>query len=316
MSGNNRILAIWGAPGAGKTATAVKLAMELAAHKKNTVILQCDFMAPAPQTLLPGTSTDGKSLGELLSLSSISQVAILKRCIPFGKNPYVSLLGYKSGDNAFSYAKYAKERAVDLITLLRHVADYTIIDCSSAFALDVLSAVALENADAVLRLCACDLKSLSYFASALPLLADGRYAQDRHIKALSMVKPGQDSGEYHNAFGGVSYTLPFIPELEEQFNEGRLEDELCTKVARGYHAAIQSISHDILLGKPEAQNTKIWPVTPAQCVKKEKPVKEKPPKEQSNPSSGFRPLSKSKPVPEKPGGGIFEKLNKPKGGRP
>ena len=316
MSGNNRILAVWGSPGAGKTTAAVKLAMELAAHKKNTIILQCDFMAPAPQTLLPGTSTDGKSLGELMSLPSISQEAILKRCIPFGKNPYVSLLGYKSGDNAFSYAKYAKERAVDLITLLRHVGDYTIIDCSSAFAFDVLSAVALENADAVLRFGTCDLKSFSYFVSSQPLLADGRYAQDRHIKVLSIVKPGQDSGEYHNIFGSVTYTLPFVPELEEQFNEGRLEDALCSKAARGYLAEIQRIAHDILLGKPEAQNTKLWPVTPAQGAKKERPEKEKTPKEQSKPSSGFRPLSESKPVPRKPVGGVFEKLNKLKGGRP
>ncbi|HWR57054.1 MAG TPA: hypothetical protein VN462_11120, partial [Negativicutes bacterium] len=279
--------------------------------------LMCDFTVPSPQTLLPNTPTNGKSLGELLSLPSISQEAILSRCIPFGKSSYVSLLGYKSGDNAFSYAKYAKERAIDLITLLRHAADYIIIDCESAFSFDVLSAVALENADAVLRLCSCDLKSLSYFTSALPLLADGRYASARHIKVLSMVKPGQDSGEYHNTFGGTPYSLPFVPELEEQFYAGRLMDELCTKPTQAYNAAIRDIANDLLLGRETiTKPKKVWTFSP-----KEKPVKEKPTKE--SPSRGILPLRKPNPQPEKTGDGIFGKLRSgigklrnTKGGRP
>lgn len=314
MNANNQMLAVWGGPGAGKTVTAVKLAMELAVHKKNVVILMCDFTAPAPQTLLPNTATDGKSLGELLALPSISQEAILSRCIPFGKSPYVSLLGYKSGDNAFSYAKYAKERAIDLITLLRHVADYIIIDCESAFFFDVLSAVALENADAVLRLYACDLKSLSYFTSALPLLADGRYASARHIKALSMVKPGQDSGEYQNAFGGVPYSLPYVPELEEQFYAGRLADELCTKPARAYNAAVRDIVGNALLGgEATAAPKKVRTFSVREKPAKEKPPKQKPVKE--SPPWGIRPLKQAKPEPEKTGGGIFGKLRIGKGGR-
>jgi Mrp family chromosome partitioning ATPase len=90
MSNDIQMLAIWGNPCSGKTTTAVKLATELASHKKNVVILMCDFTSPAPQTLLPDVSTNGKSLGELLSLPSISQEEILRRCIPFGKNPYIA----------------------------------------------------------------------------------------------------------------------------------------------------------------------------------------------------------------------------------
>lgn len=315
MSTNNQMLAVWGSPGAGKTVTAVKLAMELAAHKKNVVILMCDSTVPAPQTLLPYTATDGKSLGELLALPSISQEAILSRCIPFGKSPYVSLLGHQSGDNTFSYAKYAKERAIDLITLLRHVADYIIIDCQSVFFFDILSAVVLENADAVLRLCACDLKSLSYFTSALPLLADGRYASTRHIKALSIVKPGQDSGEYSNVFGGASYSLPYVPELEEQFYAGRLTDELYTKPARTYTAVIRDIVRNVLLGREAtaaSENAQLF--LPKEKTAKEKQLKQKLVKE--SPPRGIRLLKQAKPKPEKASGVSFRKLRIGKGGRP
>lgn len=40
------ILAVWGSPGCGKTVTAVKIAKNLAAQKKNTVLLLCDMTAP------------------------------------------------------------------------------------------------------------------------------------------------------------------------------------------------------------------------------------------------------------------------------
>lgn len=309
MSNVVQMLAVWGGPCSGKTTTAVKLAMELASHKENIVILMCDFTAPAPQTLLPNVTTTGKSLGELLSLPSISQEEILRRCIPLGKSPYVSLLGYQRGDNAFTYAKYSKERAIDLITLLRHVADYIIIDCESAFSFDVLSAVALEMADAVLRLCVCDLKSLSYFTSALPLLSDSRYASARHIKALSMVKPGQDNGEYQNIFGGISYSLPFVPELEEQFYAARLTDELCSKSAAAYNAAIRDIANNLLLGgESMAKPKKAGDFLPKKKTKKEKPVKELPVR-------AIRPLAMLKPKTEKTSGGIFGKLRRGKGGQ-
>jgi MinD-like ATPase involved in chromosome partitioning or flagellar assembly len=247
MMGSAQTLAIWGSPGAGKTVTAVKLALELATFKKNTIILMCDFAAPAPQTLQPKISTDGKSLGALLTLPSISQAAILAHSIPFSSSPYISLLGYQRGDNAFTYAQYSKERAIDLLTILGHLADYVLIDISSSFSFDTLSAAALENSDAVLRLCACDLKSMSYMSANLPLLADGRFNSGGHIKVLSAEKPGQDSGEYTNAYGGLTYTLPFVPELEEQYYTARLMEKLCSKAASRYNKVIRAITRDVLL---------------------------------------------------------------------
>lgn len=306
MSNNNQMLAIWGSPNSGKTATAVKLALELAANKKNVVILMCNFIAPAPQTLMPAISMDGKSLGELLSLPSISQDIILSRCIPLGRIPYISLLGYKRGDNCFSYAKYSKERAVDFITLLRHVADYIIIDCDSAFPFDVLSTVALEIADVVLRLCPCDLKSLSYFSSALPLLGDSRYASARHIKILSMIKPGQDSGAYLNTYGDISYSLPFMPEIEEQFNAAQLMNELSTKESKSYNTAICAIAHKALLNDETAEDgKKMLSFSRKEKPKNEKTVKKTPLKEHTR---SIPPLQSINSGEVNNNGGIFAKL--------
>ena len=246
-----RVLALWGSPQSGTTTTAVKMALTLAQKKKNVLILLCDQLTPAPQTLLPNTSTEGKSLGELLTLPAISQESILQRCILLSKSPHICLLGYMRGDNAFTYAAYSRERVVDLLTLARHFADYVLIDTSSMFSNDLFSAVVLECADAVVRLGTCDLKSISYFSANLPLLADGRFSSSQHIRVLSIVKPGQDSGEYTNTFGGVSYTLPYVPELEEQFYSAQLTEKLCTVAAKKYSNTVKQMVADIFGDKSE-----------------------------------------------------------------
>lgn len=241
MGNNNQILAVWGSPSSGKTVTTIKLAMELAQKKKNVVIVMSDALSPSISTILPYNKATDKSLGNLLSQPSISQESILQNCITITKNPYISLIGYRKGDNIYTYPSYSKERAVDLLVLLRHVADYVIVDCSSMLAVDAFSAISLEVADAVLRLGACDLKSLAYFCSYLPLLEDKKYNPSRHKKVLSNVKPHQDGGEYYNAYGGTEFTLPYVESIEKQYLSATLLEELPGKDSKKYQSELKGI---------------------------------------------------------------------------
>ncbi len=242
---NKQILAIWGSPSSGKTVTSIKLANELAAQKKNVVVVLCDTAAPTLPSLLKAKKTSDVSVGAVLSAPVITQELILKNCIPFGKNPYVSLLGYRAGENVFSYAEYSKERAVDMLVLLRHISDYVIVDCSSILTDNILSTAALEMADEVLRLCSCDLKALSYFMSCLPLIGDGKFKPDRHIKVLSNTRPYQGGSEYENSFGGVKYRLPYISAIEEQSATLSLAEELSGKEAKVYEPVISAIVKEV-----------------------------------------------------------------------
>ena len=110
-----QMLAVWGSPGAGKTVTAVKLAAELAKRKKNVVLVFTDLTAPS----LPAVAAEGKlpevSVGDLLSAPGMTQERVLKTCVPCEKHPYISFLGYKAGENVFTYAEYSKEKAVDML---------------------------------------------------------------------------------------------------------------------------------------------------------------------------------------------------------
>ncbi|UWG97553.1 MAG: ParA family protein [Candidatus Dehalobacter alkaniphilus] len=240
-----QILAVWGSPSSGKTVTAVKIAKELSINRKNVAVVFCDGVCPALPTVLKTKKTVEGSIGEVLSAPSVTQELILKNCICPGKNPYISFLGYKAGENVFTYAEYAKERAVDLLVLLRHIADYVVVDCSSALTDSILSTAALEVADTVLRLGSCDLKSVSYYMSCLPLIADRRFKPEKHIRVLSNVKPRQDSGGYENTYGGVSYRLPHVAAIEEQFYSLALLDSLSGKEAKAYQTVILAITEEV-----------------------------------------------------------------------
>ena len=240
-----QMLAVWGSPGAGKTITAVKLALELSKQKKNVVLVFTDVTAPALPAVVNEKKLPDVSMGELLAAPGMTQEQILKTCVPCEKNPYISFLGYKAGENIFTHAEYSKEKAVDMLVMLRHIADYVIVDCTSLLTGNVLATTALEVADDVLRVCGCDLKSISYFSSYLSLVADRKFKPEQHIKVLSNTHPYQGGSEYENSFGGVKYRLPYLPSLEEQAATLKLLEPLSGKEAKTYEPVIAAIAGEV-----------------------------------------------------------------------
>ncbi|MNO15965.1 CobQ/CobB/MinD/ParA nucleotide binding domain protein [compost metagenome] len=238
---NKSLIAVWGSPNSGKTVTTVKLAQAFAARKQNVLVLCCDALCPSVSTIAPQGASNHQSLGELLSLASLTQEDLLHYALPLDVSPRIAFLGYKKGDNAFTYASYNRERAVDLLTLARHLADVVLVDCSSFLSADPLSTVALELADHVIRLHSCDLKSLMFYASYLPLVSDARFRRSSVLPLLSNVKPGQDSREYSQVFGGIQVALPHVPELEQQAAAARLLDDCSGKEAAAYSKVLELI---------------------------------------------------------------------------
>lgn len=245
LNKGKQILAVWGSPSSGKTITSIKIARELSLSSKNVVVVFCDTVCPTLPTVLKTKKPIEGSMGEVLTAPNVTQELILKNSTCPDKNPNISFLGYKAGENVFTYAEYAKERAVDMLVLLRHIADYVVVDCASSLTDSILSTAAIEVADTVLRLGNCDLKGVSYFMSSLPLIADRRFKPEKHIRVLSNVKPGQAAGGYENAYGGVSYRLPHISALEEQFNTFALLERLPGKEAKAYEDIISKITVEV-----------------------------------------------------------------------
>ena len=122
---------------------------------------------------------------------------------------YLSILGLVKGESEYTYPPYSDVQARELIDGLRNIAPYVVIDCGSYIANDILSAVALMESDAVLRLANADLKSISYLSSQLPLLKDAGWDLDKQYKTASNVKPQQAGDHMAKALGTVAFTLPY-----------------------------------------------------------------------------------------------------------
>ena len=97
----------------------------------------------------------------------------------------------------------------------------------------------------LLRVCGCDLKAISYFASYLPLIEDRKFKPEQHIRVLSNTRPYPGGMEYENSFGGVKYRLPYLPIVEEQAATLKLLEPLAGKEAKSYEPVITAIAAEV-----------------------------------------------------------------------
>ena len=244
---NGGMLAVWGSPGSGKTVAAVKLAKALADKKKNVELLLCDMTAPMLPCICPPSELEcERSLGGILAVPHMSDALIKNNCVTHKRMPYLTILGMKKGENEYTYPPYTEQQAIELLDGLRKLAPYVVVDCGSYISNDILSAVALMEADSVLRLANCDLKSVGYFSSQLPLLKDTKWDADKQYKVASNVKPQQAAEHIGKVLGTVAFKLPYSQELEEQYLSGNLLADLTMKDSRLFRKELDRILKEVL----------------------------------------------------------------------
>ena len=242
----NQMLAVWGSPGSGKTTVAVKLAAHLAQQKRDVALLLCDMNTPMlPCICPPGDLEEEHSLGSILAAAHVSESLIHHNCITHKHSRHLTMLGMQKGENEYTYPPYERTQAEELLQGLRNIAPYIIIDCGSYIANDILSAIALLEADAVLRLVNCDLKSISYLSSQLPLLRESRWDSEKQYKVASNVYPNEASDHMERVLGSVMFQIPHSEEVKAQSLEGNLLKELGLKESRGFRKTLEAITKEV-----------------------------------------------------------------------
>ncbi|MBO1695240.1 AAA family ATPase [[Clostridium] symbiosum] len=249
IEGNKKpvqVLAVWGSPGSGKTTVAVKLAKCLAEKKQNVLLIISDMTVPMIPCICPLEDLENTwSLGNILAAPHVTQALIEENCITHKKIKYLAFLGMLNGENEYTYAPYEAEQATELIAGVRKLTDYVIIDCSSYIANDILSAVALMEADAVLQVVNCDLKSISYLASQLPLLQEAKWGVDKHLKVINNIKGHEAINHMEQVLGKVSFMVPAALEVMEQGIAGNLLVDLESKKSRGFEHEIEKVAKEV-----------------------------------------------------------------------
>ena len=246
---DNRVLAVWGSPSCGKTTIAAKIAGYIADKGFDVALLLCDTDAPPlPLLASPSDIETEKSLGSILAAARITENLVMQNAITFKKNKHIVAFGLMKGENSFSYPKYTQVQAKDLIYTLRDIADFVVIDCSCHLSDDILSTVTLIEADCVLRLINCDLKSISYLSSQLPLLADSRFKSDKQLKAANNVKSIHSRENIEQIIGGVTFTVPHSDLVERQYLEGELlKDTPVKRESKEFRVMIEQIAEEVFV---------------------------------------------------------------------
>jgi len=242
----SKIVAVWGSPNSGKTNFAVKLALSIAENKSASVlVLFCDNQIPTLPVIFPNKKVDELfSVGVPLSKTEILQSEILKNVVTIKSKSNIGFLGYKDGENQYSYPKYDKAKATDLLTVLKSTVDYVIVDCTSDYK-DLLSITSLEMSDSVLRFVTPDMKSISFFSSQLPLYADQKFKVNEHIVILNNLDKEfyVPIEEVKTHFKNVEFMLPFCREIRKQEMNGELIKELSNKK---YNTIIKAIRDRVM----------------------------------------------------------------------
>ena len=240
------MLAVWGSPGSGKTVTAAKIAKILSARKKNVILLLCDMAAPMLPCICPADALESNgSLAGVLAAARISENLIKHNLVTFKRNSCLAVLGLLERQNEYSTPPFTQKQVVELLDGLRQIAPYVIVDCGSYIANDILSAVALMEADSILRLANCEPKSVNYFASQLPLLDGPEWDMDKQYKVAANVKPFQAADHIGKVLGDTAFVLPYSQELEEQYLAGNLLADLALKDSRPFRKELERIIAEV-----------------------------------------------------------------------
>lgn len=243
---NIQVLSVWGSPQSGKSIISAKLARLIAGNKKNVVLVLADTQAPTITYICPQTDLETQqSLGNILSCASITEQLVKQNAILHRKNEYITMFGMLKGENAFSFPPFTQGQVQDFISILRGLADYIIIDCTSNITSDILSAVAIMESDAVLKLATSDLKSISYFNSQMPILIGNNNNKVKQFKAVSDIKALQATENVEQIMDGAQFRIPHCEEVEQQLLNGNLFAGLSRRDSKPFRKAIADIANEV-----------------------------------------------------------------------
>lgn len=223
---NQRIIAVWGSPHSGKTVFATKFAECLYRESRGTVIvLYTDILTPSLSVLFPNRkSSELYSVGTVLSKTDIYANDVVSNLVTVKERMNLGYLGYRNGENRFSFPNYNDAKVENLLKVLCELADYVVVDCMSNYENSILSVTAMKQAGTMLKVCTPDLACMSFYQSQTPVLMSQGIIPERQLGVMNIADAdfGMLSGDVESYLGKTVGTVPYSPALKGQYLEGNL----------------------------------------------------------------------------------------------
>ncbi|MDD4495065.1 MAG: hypothetical protein PHV32_12120 [Eubacteriales bacterium] len=240
-----KIITIWGSPNSGKTTLSVKLARFIYEKYNAIVTVVCaDEITPALPVIFPNKKADEIfSIGTPLSKPDITQNEVIKNIVTNKNMSNLGFLGFKDGENRFTYPAFDKDKVEFLLMILKNLADVVIVDCTSNIQ-DVMTVTALKMADTVIRIATPDMKSVSFYSSQLPLMSDPKYKRDEHIVCMnttdnSVFTPVSEAVSH---FNNIAFSFSFCQGIKNQYMNGTLLEKFSDKK---WDSAIKALAEKV-----------------------------------------------------------------------
>ncbi len=236
-----KLIAVWGSPHSGKTTFATKLARSIYDEYQSTVVVvYTDMETPVLPVIFPQEKKENLfSLGVPLAGTEITQETVMPQIVTVKGRVNLGFVGFKDGENRYTYPSFDEDKVRALYAVLASLANYIVIDCTSNLG-NVLSSVAVKNSDEVIRLASPDLRSISFFASQLPLYANPVFRLERQIQGINvpdadLYMPIEDARAH---IEDVRFTIPYSRAVKQQMLDGKLYQPVNDKRFNGKFKAI------------------------------------------------------------------------------
>ena len=220
----SKMIAVCGAPGSGKTTAALKIAEEIYYAKKGSVIfLSPDLNVPCLAYIFPNCKeAELYSVGVALDRTDIYREDVLRQMNHVKTMENFGFLGYKAGENSFSYPKATEDKIV--------------VECAGN-ADELISSMAKSHADRLIQLITPDLRCMAYYSSNAGMF---EMSASNRIKVMNIADKDLflPITEVANHFKGVDFTLPFSKALKQQTITGTLSERLPDAKYRSVAAGI------------------------------------------------------------------------------
>ena len=235
----SKMIAVCGGPDSGKTCFSVKLAQEIYWQKKGTtvVLLSPDLETPALGYLFPnGKDQELHSIGKALDKTDIYKEDVMRQFVNVKTMLNLAFLGFKLGENKYSYPQPTDDKISQLFSILRGTADYIVVDCTCREE-DIISRMAKRDCDTAIQIFCPDIRSMVYNASCVNqfLPIEGKKIKVLNVLDNDLYLPIEEA---KTLFGDIDYVLPYSRPIKQQTITGTLSEKL-------YDNAYRNISESI-----------------------------------------------------------------------